>query len=627
MDTPFPSPRSPACSSTLRASFKVGRRSHFPTAPLRSIRLFSSEADDILNAPREAMEYDVLIVGAGPAGLSAAIKLKQLGVASGKDLSVCIVEKAANVGDHILSGNVFEPRALNELIPDWKEKGAPLNTECKEDEFMFLTPTGGIKLPGFLIPPGMHNDGNYITSLGQVTRWLATQAEELGVEIYAGFSASEVLYNEKGAVTGIATRDVGIGKDGKPKDTFARGMELKARQTLFAEGARGSCSLAVEEKFGLRSAAKQNEPQLKGACPQVFGLGVKEVWTIPQEKHRAGYIQHTLGWPLQNTPLSDVYGGSFLYHMKPNLVLVGMVVGLDYQNPYLSPYEEFQRFKTHPAVARHLEGGEVVAYGARVINEGGFQAIPKLTFPGGALIGCSAGFLNVPKIKGTHTAMKSGMVAAEAVHAALTASENSVLAGTALSDCGDQVEVTDYQSGMEKSWVWKELKEVRNIKPSFHWGFLPGLIYSGIGTLFTKGAEPWSFFWNTKDCDTTKKAKDSTPINYPKPDGKLSFDILSSVARSGTNHNGDQPAHLRVKPELADVPDLSISQFAGPEQRFCPAKVYEYTDGSESADKKPKLVINAQNCVHCKCCSIKMPKEYINWTVPEGGGGPAYSQM
>jgi electron-transferring-flavoprotein dehydrogenase len=348
-------------------------------------------------------------------------------------------------------------------------------------------------------------------------------------------------------------------------------MELKARQTLFAEGVRGSCSLEVEKKFNLREAA--------GACPQTFGLGVKEVWRIPKEKCRPGHIQHTLGWPLQNSPFDKTYGGSFLYHMKPDLVLLGMVVGLDYENPYLSPFEEFQRWKTHPAVSRHLEGGEVVAYGARCINEGGFQSIPKLTFPGGALIGCSAGFLNVPKIKGTHTAMKSGMVAAEAVHATLTKSETSVLAGATLTDCGPQVEAASYQSEMEKSWVWQELKEVRNIHPSFHWGFLPGLIYSGLCALITKGREPWTFKHSKKDWEYTKKAKDCAPINYPKPDGKLSFDILSSVARSGTNHNGDQPAHLRVKPELAHVPSISISEFAGPEQRFCPAKVYEYTDG------------------------------------------------
>jgi len=397
---------------------------------------------------------------------------------------------------------------------------------------------------------------------------------------------------------------MGIGKDGHPKDTFMRGMELRAKQTLFAEGARGSCSEEVIKNFDLR----------KDCDMQSYGLGIKEVWEIPEENLKPGTIQHTIGWPLD----MKTYGGSFLYHMKPNFILIGMVVGLDYQNPYLSPYEEFQRFKHHPDVKKHLEGGECVAYGARVINEGGFQAIPKLTFPGGALIGCSAGFLNVPKIKGTHTAMKSGMVAADSVFEELTA-----------EDAPEEiVEVSQYQTNMENSWVWEELKAVRNYAPSFKWGTLAGVAYSGLSGFVLRGKEPWTFSKHGKDrdCDATKKAAECKEIEYPKPDGVLSFDILTNLARSGTNHEGDQPAHLRIKPDLKDIPnEVSITEYAGPEQRFCPAKVYEYQPNAET--NKMELVINAQNCVHCKCCSIKMPEEYIKWTVPEGGGGPAYEVM
>jgi electron-transferring-flavoprotein dehydrogenase len=577
-------------------------------APARAARALSAAAAaggaDPRCAPREVMEYDCVIVGGGPAGMAAGIKLKQLAAKHGREISVCVVEKAAEVGAHILSGNVFQPTALDELFPDWRAQKALGEdpTPVKDDRFIFLTSaTGGISAPSALIPPTLHNDGNYIISLGKLVRWLGSKAEELGVEVYAGFPADEVLYDDKGRVVGVATRDMGIGKDGQPKDTFTRGMELRAKQTLFAEGARGSCSEQLMAKFDLRSKCDM----------QSYGLGIKEVWEVPAAKSQPGLVQHTFGWPLD----PKTYGGSFLYHMNGNKVLIGFVVGLDYENPYLSPYQEFQRFKHHPKVAEHLEGGTCVSYGARVINEGGLQAIPKLTFPGGALIGCSAGFLNVPKVKGTHTAMKSGMVAAEAVYEALG------------KEPQEPVEVTAYAKNLEQSWVYTELKGVRNYAPAFKWGLYAGVLYSGISGFILRGMEPWTLskHGKSRDCDATKPAKDFKPIDYPKPDGVLSFDILTNLARSGTNHEGDQPSHLKIKPELKDTPDISISEFAGPEQRFCPAKVYEYIENDKT--KKKELVINAQNCVHCKCCSIKMPKEYINWTVPEGGGGPAYEAM
>ena len=575
----------------------------------------SADADDPLTAERDYMEYDVVIVGAGPAGLSAAIRLKQLEAETGKEISVCVLEKGAEVGAHILSGNVFEPRALDELLPDWKEREAPLETPAREDHFLFLrNETSSVKAP--FIPSTLHNHGNYIISLGKLVRWLGEQAEELGVEIYPGFPASEVLYSEAdGGVMGVATRDMGIAKDGTPKDgLFARGMELRARQTLFAEGCRGSCSEEVMKAFDLR----------KDCDPQAYGLGIKEVWEVPEEQHKPGYIQHTFGWPLD----SATYGGSFLYHMDPNLVLVGFVVGLDYKNPYLSPYGEFQRFKHHPEVAKHLEGGECIAYGARCINEGGLQSVPKLAFPGGALVGCSAGFLNVPKIKGSHTAMKSGMVAAESVFEHLThddAPQAPGEDGLAAASCG---EAEGYEPAMKASWVWDELKAVRNYAPAFKHGLWAGVAYSGLSATVLKGREPWTFSKTDgkRDCDKTEKAVNHSEIVYPAPDGKLSFDILTNLALSATDHEADQPAHLRVKPELKHVPNqVSIKDFAGPEQRFCPAKVYEYHENEETGAQE--LVINAQNCVHCKCCSIKMPEEYINWTVPEGPGGPAYEVM
>ena len=561
------------------------------------------------------MEYDVVIVGAGPAGLGAAIRIKQLAAESGNDLSVCLVEKAAEVGLHILSGNVFEPKALDELIPDWKEKGAPLNTAAGKDVFVFMTgASGGIEIPNWMLPKTLDNHGNYIISLGELCRWLATQAEELGVEIYPGFAADEVLYSDEGAVIGIATKDVGIGKDGQAKDTFARGMELRGRQTLFAEGCRGSCSEDVIEKFSLR----------EGKDMQTYGIGIKEVWEIPDANFEPGLIQHSIGWPLK----SDTYGGTFLYHMQPNKVLVGMVVGLDYKNPYLSPYQEFQRWKTNPYIKKHLEGGTCISYGARALNEGGLQAIPKLTFPGGALLGCSAGFVNVPKVKGSHTAMKSGMLAGEQVFAALAGqSEETVALGSEMAKF-ETVEVSGYQKAMESSWVWKELTEVRNVHPAFKWGLYAGVIYSGLSLKVFGGKEPWTLGGHNGEGDhtTTGKKADYQEIAYPKPDGVLTFDILSNLTRSGVSHEGDQPAHLTIKPELADWPvSKSFQEYAGPEGRFCPAKVYEYTTDEDGSN--PKLVINAQNCVHCKTCDIKTPGNYIKWTVPEGGGGPQYTGM
>ena len=554
--------------------------------------------------PREAMEYDVVVVGGGPGGLATAIHLKQLAAAHGKEVSVVVLEKGSEPGAHILSGAIMDPRALSELFPDWKERGAPLNQPVTDDAMVFLGENSAFRTPNIFLPACFENHGNYIVSLGNVTRWLAQQAEALGVEIFPGFPAAEVLYNADGSVKGVATGNMGVGKDGEPTDSFQLGMELHAKYTIFAEGSRGHLGKQLIGRFKLDA----------GKDPQTYGLGVKEVWEIDPKRHTPGFVMHTAGWPMDNS----TYGGAFLYHMEGNKVVLGFITGLDYSNPYLSPFEEFQRWKTHANIRWYLEGdteqginpGKRLEYGARAITAGGLMSLPKLVFPGGALVGCDAGFLNVSRIKGSHAAIKTGMLAAQAAYDAITAGRQ-------------HDELDAYPKAFEKSWLHEELSKSRNFKAWFKKGLLVATLMNGIEQWLLRGRMPWTLRRDKPDHAALKPASQCKPIVYPKPDGKLTFDRLSSVFISNTNHAEEQPAHLTLKDASVPV-NVNLARFAGPEARYCPAGVYEFVKNPDNTDR---LQINAQNCVHCKTCDIKDPTQNIVWVTPEGGGGPNYSGM
>lgn len=545
--------------------------------------------------PRDSMDYDLVIVGGGPAGLSAAIKAKQLAIASGKEISVCVLEKGSEIGAHILSGAVMDPKALTELFPDWKELGAPLETKVTQDQFLFLTSNNSYQAPNWMLPHCFKNESNYIVSLANVTRWLGQQAENLGVEIFPGFPAAEILYNDQGAVCGVITGSMGLDKEGNPTDQFQLGMELRGKYTFFAEGSRGHLGKQIISKFALD----------RDADPQSYGIGIKELWEVEPSKSKPGLVVHTAGWPLE----SDTYGGSFLYHLGDNKVAVGLVAGLSYKNPYLSPFEEFQRYKLHPKIRETFEGGKRIAYGARALTAGGLNSLPKTVFPGGALIGCDAGYLNASRIKGSHAAIKTGMLAAEAAFAAINENRSADV-------------LSSYPTAFQNSWLHTELNQARNFKPWMSKGLYLGTLMVGLEQKLLGGNMPWTVHLKHADHECLEPADKHKPIDYPKPDGKITFDRLSSVFISNANHAENQPIHLTLKNDSVPV-EINLKTYAGPEQRYCPAGVYEYVE----ADGKSRLQINSQNCVHCKTCDIKDPTQNIVWVTPEGGGGPNYASM